>query len=130
MELAQRLESQNFRISTEGWKILKRGWFKPFLVFGKPVLVHPSEDVWQIQMPDGSFEQFFTLDAAQRETLAVGKRLPSGKDWKALAISADALAVANKELEKIGATHGSHVPSAPLTDHTFGWSAERVVSIL
>ena len=64
----------NFRISNEGWKMIKVG--------NKSYLTNPEKDVWTIL--GGSGEQLFTWDAMMRETEKADKRVPTDEEFDIL----------------------------------------------
>lgn len=68
------LDIENFRIDSSGWKLER-------LPDGGRVKTNPEGDVFELL--DGEFvgEQFFTLDAALRETSKAGKWIPTKDEW-------------------------------------------------
>ena len=74
------LEKKNFRINSEGWKILTNSQ-------GITYRENSEKDIWEYV--DGVDEgligqQLFTWDAAMRETKKAGKRMPSDEEWGTL----------------------------------------------
>ena len=70
------LESQNFRISSDGWKKITKD--------GKRYLVNPEGDVWELLDGECKGEQLFTYDAAMRESKKAGKVIPTDEQLSEL----------------------------------------------
>ena len=68
------LERTNFRIASEGWESMT-------LSDGTRVKANAQRDVWELCFGEFAGEQFFTSDAAHRETQSAGKTMPSWGDW-------------------------------------------------
>ncbi|MBU4368116.1 fibrobacter succinogenes major paralogous domain-containing protein [Patescibacteria group bacterium] len=76
------LELRNIRVNFRGGKKITVG--------GGQYLQNPQEDVWEILEGDCKGEQFFTWDAAMRETKEVGKIIPTDDEFsKILKTKAD-----------------------------------------
>lgn len=75
----QSLEKENFRVNSVGWK--EKTLPENFPACQTRVKINPEGDI--IELIEGEFkgEQFFTFDAALRETMKVGKRIPSKEEW-------------------------------------------------
>jgi hypothetical protein len=81
-ELLEDLETRTFRIPVTSDWVLKYGTDE-----GEAYLENPSGDVWQIL---STGEQLFTPEAAARETVKAGVRVPSGAEWDAIVQTAKA----------------------------------------
>lgn len=66
------LEEDNFKIDSTGWKTI--------LVQEEKYKVNLEGDVWEILVGNFKGEQLFTMDAAMRETIKAGRRMP--KSWE------------------------------------------------
>lgn len=67
------LERQNFRIDSSGWP--------ESVIDGARVAVCPQGDVAEILEGKFAGEQFYTWEAAMRETSKAGKRMPTKEQW-------------------------------------------------
>ena len=72
-----KLESQNFRVCSNGWK-------KKTIDNIAPLESH-TQDIWEINEGKLKGEQLFTWEAAIRETRKAGKRIPTGEELSKLA---------------------------------------------
>ena len=72
-----KLESQNFRVNSDGWK--KK------TIDNIETLESPTKDILEINEGKLKGEQLFTWEAAMRETKKAGKRIPTGEELSKLA---------------------------------------------
>lgn len=63
------IEDHNFKVISIGWKKI--------IVDNEEYLVNPEGDIWEINEGEFKGEQFFTWDAAMRETKKAGKEIPT-----------------------------------------------------
>lgn len=72
---AENLELENFRIDSTGWNEVR-------LPQGICVKINPEEDVTEILEGEFRGEQYFSHNAAIRETKKAGEKIPDNKEWK------------------------------------------------
>ncbi len=70
------LEDYNFKINSDGWKKISSN--------GLNYLENETQDIWVSIDGDYAGVQYFTWNAAMRETKKAGKRLPTDKEFSLL----------------------------------------------
>lgn len=68
------LENINFRIDSTGWA-------EKIDAHGVRYLENPAGDITELIEGEHAGEQFFSFDAALRETSIAGKRVPTKEEW-------------------------------------------------
>ncbi|EKD30082.1 MAG: hypothetical protein ACD_78C00161G0002 [uncultured bacterium (gcode 4)] len=72
---AENLEPENFHIDSTGWKEIR-------LPQGIRIKINPEEDVTEILEGEFRGEQYFSHNAAIRETKKAGKKIPDNEEWR------------------------------------------------
>lgn len=74
------LDPHNFRVDSDGWR---EGADPSGLRF----LGNPEGDAWEVLDGPLAGAQYFTFDAAMRETVTAGKRVPTKDEWVRIALA-------------------------------------------
>ena len=94
------LEEENFRVDSDGWEIYKRGspFFQglPFCDDYEEYSLNPRGDIVKLISTEYKGEQFFTWDAAMRETAKAGKIIPSYQEWELMGDISDLIIFAGE----------------------------------
>lgn len=80
-KLTVKLEDNNFKVSSKGWKKIT--------VDGKKYLENKTKDIWELADGQCKGEQLFTFLAAIRETKKVGKRMPTDDEFSEIVKTAE-----------------------------------------